>query len=230
MGVFLKVRLNVGSGHTEPFHLSDSNASWRACLPSAASTILPILRKTLSAMYPPFPQLPPKHKALPGSPEWTEPSSRPIWTSLRGSGPCHPGARVESWAQPPGSSVMTSRFRAGIEMAGQAQVRGGLLLVSWPLPLASGGCQPLRLSGYIGAGKLWTAHGYIIFAAQESFMSLQEWHSQRCWQLVLCEIKMTDNFSHDLPINWSSYTVWKEGRGEKEESPASYTSNVIWYY
>ena len=160
--IFLKVKHNVGSSHTEPFHLNDSEMHpGESVFPLQHPPFLLHSVKLLLQLCP-LPTVTAKHKALPGSPEWTEPSSRRSEPVCGGSGPRHPGPErragrslreVQWWLR----WVPRCWHWDGRPGAGEGE---GVAEWSWPLPLASGGLSAPEAKQQIGAGKLWTAHGF----------------------------------------------------------------------
>lgn len=88
----LKVKLNMSSDHTKPFLVLMTQKSIPGeSLPSTIPfSVVPTQSETSHGVCFLFPIVTSKHKAVPGSPEWTEPSSSWPKPVCWGSGPCHP--------------------------------------------------------------------------------------------------------------------------------------------
>lgn len=113
-------------------------------------------------MCPPFPQLPPSTKPFQEAQSELNQAAADLNQS---AGEVVHATRGQSGELAAASGKFSDDFDefldAGIEMAGQAQVRGRAVAEwSWPLPLASGGLSAPEAKRHIGAGKLWTAHGF----------------------------------------------------------------------
>lgn len=146
---FLKVKRNVGSGHTEPFHLNDSEMH-------PGESVFPLQRPPfllhsvkLLQLCPLFPQLPPSTKPFQEAQSELNQAAADLNQS---AGDVVHATRGQSGELAAASGKFSDDFDefldAGIEMAGQAQVRGrGLPSGADPCLSPLVDCRPPRLSG-----------------------------------------------------------------------------------